>query len=471
MFEYIKRAFTKTPKQSATVLKRSFDGAKTNPMLGHVEETSSIYEDIRQQGERLRGRARALSVNNSYCRRAIEIWKSSIVGSGFITTVQAYNPNGEIDPLSEYMSNQFADFLDDADVTGMYDGTKLLELVIETLARDGEFLALIHRGQGKHGLKIQALDIEWLDMRHNGINQRTGNRILSSVECDSFGAPVAYWLTSPSTEPSAGYSVSRTRYEAKDVIHLFDPDRCFQVRGYSWFSPVITSLHQLNKFTDASLMSARLAATKAFVYEQDSGTSNPDSIDALGEQDDDGYIPMAVSPGESQVLPKGITMKPVEFDPRTDSVEAFTKIKLREIAAGLNVSYHILANDLESVNYSSARFGALVDNNLVRSIQSLLIRKITKRLYEEWLDVQLLKNTFGIPVQKRQKFLNIRVTPPKIASIDPAKDAQADQIEFEMGLTSLSELAEKRGKNFASIVKQRKQDSELLKDSEPLETV
>jgi capsid protein len=139
---------------------------------------------------------------------------------------------------------------------------------------------------------------------------------------------------------------------------------------------------------------------------------------------------------------------------------------LRGIAVGLGVSYHLLASDLSDVNYSSARFGALTDHEFYKSVQSLIVQIFTKRLYREWLKIQLATNNLGlnIPIAKFSKFAVARYTPKSFASIDPAKDANADKLDYEMNLTSLSELAEKRGKTLVDILRQRKKDNELLKE-------
>ena len=71
----------------------------------------------------------------------------------------------------------------------------------------------------------------------------------------------------------------------------------------------------------------------------------------------DGFSPMMnVEAGTIQQLPQGTDFKQFQTDRNpTTAFDPFIKTVLRQISAGLNVSYNDLSNDLTSVNYSGIR--------------------------------------------------------------------------------------------------------------------
>lgn len=449
--DFVQRAFSSVFNQSLTDLFGS----------------PSIQQDLRHL-KAVRDQARTLSLNNVYIRRYLEIIKASVIGADGISVTCTAKFNDEtLDPLSDAFTNYFKDFSEDITTRGGLTRAQVESLILESMARDGEALLLIHRSNDyKYGFKVQLLDSDHLDCDYNDYYYQNGNRVVGGVEIDSFGAPVAYHIfkTNPS-DALVGASHERLRILAKDVIHLYDIERASQYRGYPWIANSITSLHQLDKYREATLVQARLSAAKSkYYYKDDVDNQNPfsDDPDAVGKE---GFVGMEASPNLVEVLDKGWKIGTVNFsDSNQTSLDAYQKAILRGVASGLGVSYHHLANDLSDVNYSAARFGSLVDQEFFRGVQSIIINGFTKRLYKEFVAFQLLDNNLGlkVPLEKTVKFQSARYTPKSFASIDPSKDSQSDKIEYEMNLTSLSELAERRGKNLVDILKQRQQDDALL---------
>lgn len=446
--------------------KRFFAGATRDHTNSDFIGSPSLNTDLKYGLKPLRDRARTLSLNNSYARRYLELCKTNIVGAnGVRVSVMAMNPDGSIDPASRSIQSNWNAFNEDCDVSGQFTLQKLEELAIESIARDGEALFIIHRGLsfGKYNIQLQAIDPDHLDERYNGYSDN-GNRIIQGVEIDDLSRPIAYhlWKFNPYDDPSLNKMNERVRYLAKDVIHIFDAERAGQCRGYSWLAPVMNQLDQLDKFREAALVAARLAASKGHFFSQG---ENADPLADPDDIDDFGNLSMQISPGMAEILPIGWDVKAIEFDGNEEALDAFQKNILRGVAAGLSVSYNALASDAESVNYSSARFNALTDNDQYKSIQSLLINKLIKRVYEEWLSIQLLTDQWGlgIPVHRFQKFCNCRYVPRAFGTVDPEKDAKSDILQLENNMVSLSEIVERRGRSLEDVLIQKQKDAELLK--------
>lgn len=469
MLKKITNIFSRTPKeqekpeeQDKPIQKRSFIAAAINHNNNDFVGSPSLNLDTQTSLKTIRDRARTLSLNNSYARRALELYKSSLIGAdGIRVSVVAKNPDGSIDPICSVLESHYERWAEDPDVTGRFSLQKIEELLVEYLARDGEYLAIIRRGPqfGKYNIQLQVLDPDHLDESFNG-TASNGNSIIQSVELNEFGAPVAYWIWKHNPSENSHQRNERIRFDASDVIHIFDTERASQQRGYSWFSPVMLQLQHLEKYREAAVVNARLSAAKSVFYTQ---TEKSDSFDDE-DIDDQGNLSFEVTPGAHEILPAGWDVKPVDFNGGQERLPDFQKAILRGVAVGLGLSYNALSSDLESVNYSSARFGALQDESFYKSVQSLIIDRFLKRVYVAWLEIQLITNSWGlnIPFSKLDKFTEVQYQRPHFKSVDPLKDTNSDIALLDNNLASYSEILAKRGKTPEQVFAQIQQDRELM---------
>lgn len=437
--------------------KRSFLAAVRDRFTADWNEIHSLNTSIKEGLSTLRGRAREMSVNNVYVRRYLKLIKANIVGDqGVLVAVQGFNPDGSYDPISKKIEDHFFKWglPEHCDVSGRMSWVKIQEVVIESVARDGESLVVLRKGLefGKYALQLQVLDADHLDENFNS-TATNGNRIVQSVELDGYGRAVAYWVfeRNPSETQVGPMANNRVRIPASDLIHVFDPERASQVRGFTWLAPAMTPLQHLEKFRESTLIAARVAANKQTYYSQGEPAAYDDD-----EVDDEGNLTFKSTPGQHEILPRGWDVKTVDWAAPTEKLGDFQKHILRGVAAGLGISYNALASDLESVNYSSARFGGLEDQALYRSTQKVFINTFIRRVYEAWLEMQLLTNTWGLnlPESRFEKFAYPLYRPRSWQSVDRVKDANADVIELNNMLASRTDILAKRGHDFEEVITQ-----------------
>ena len=83
--------------------------------------------------------------------------------------------------------------------------------------------------------------------------------------------------------------------------------------------------------------------------------------------------------------------------------DSFVKANLRGVASGMGISYNNLADDLESVNYSSLRQAALDERDQFQRFG--LGSSITFRFgFRMWLESVLLNGSIGLPAARFAKF-------------------------------------------------------------------
>ncbi len=455
---------TTRPKSKPSVIKRAFSSVFSQTLTDLVG-SPSLQQDLNHL-ETVRNQSRTLSINSPIIRRYIEVMKSQVVGAnGLSLQVQAVNPDGTQDFFNPVITDLFDKFSSDVCVTGGISRSQLEAMALEYLIRDGEFFGLIRLNEGEFDIQIQVLDPDHIITTYNDYFYETGNRVVGGVEINDFGKPVAYWIyKSNPSDAQIGASREQLRIPAEQVIHIFDRERISATRGYPWLCPVIEEVHALQKYREAMLVQARLNASKSRYFKQTE--SNADPYAEEDEIDDEGHITLAFSPNTVELMPRGYDVVNADFSAQgQDSLETFQKALLRTIATGLGISYHHLSSDYESVNFSASKSAGMVDEVFIKSVQKLISENLTRRLYNEWLRINVMTNKWGlnIPIAKIEKFKKIRLTPPAFKSVDAIKDFQNDEGEFNLGLTSLSELAEKRGKSLEDVLRQRQADDELLK--------
>ena len=95
---------------------------------------------------------------------------------------------------------------------------------------------------------------------------------------------------------------------------------------------------------EAEITAARVAACKMGFLVKDKADGY------VGDMDEAGNTLMEVEAGAIEELPMGTRFESWNPDHPVGNYSAFVKSCLRGIAAGLGVSYNMLANDLEGVN-------------------------------------------------------------------------------------------------------------------------
>lgn len=409
--------------------------------------------------QKMRDRARDLCRKDDYAKRFLAMVETHVVGpTGFKLQMDVFDwvkdKSGGFQKKPDHQANDiieeaWRDFSmpENFTVTGQYGRQTVEALVAKTMARDGEFLVRIIRGfPGKYGIALQPLEVDLIDTELNDV--RGGNEIRMGVEYNSMRRPVAYWLlkTHPGDDfQMANYRREHDRVPAGEIIHGFIPLYMLQTRGITWFHTALLRLQMLHGYEEAELTAARTEAAKmGFLFSD--GDSNPqytgDGTDAEGDTISE------AEPGIIERLPHG--MKFQSWDPTHPSgnYSDFRKAILRGVAAGLNVGYNSLASDLEGVNYSSLRSGALEERDTWMQVQEIIKITFCRRVFREWLSESLLNGALPLPAVKFEKFNRPKFSGRRWQWVDPQKDVQAHILALNNSLTTRTKIIGDAGGDF-----------------------
>lgn len=455
---------------------RAFESAGLHPALSRwISAASPPDNDIRSALRQIRARSRDAAQNDDHMRMFLRMVEANIIGrTGIQVQAKPRLVNGKIDQVA-------ASAIEDAwaaqrergawDITGQHSRNGFDRLGIRTVAQDGELLLRIHEGDpdAPTGFCVELIDPEALDLDYS-TELTNGNVVRMGVEMTRRRRPVAYWVFSEGL-PASGYqsygTTPRARIPASELLHIYLPEWVWGSRGIPWAATALRRMKMLSGYEEAAITAARAAAVKSAVYvrqEWANPETNPD-----GTQLDGGAIVQDLTPGGVEIAPYGMDLKPLDWQwPNTDH-GAFCKEALRGIAGGLGVGYNALANDLEGVNFSSLRQGALTEREMWMLLQEWWIDWVTKPIYRRWLAFALRTEQIG---RRNGGAYNMdRFTHLSTATfqgrrwpwVDPVKDIEAARAAVALGTRSVSDVIRESGRDPEEVWEELSTDLETLR--------
>ena len=312
----------------------------------------------------LKERARDAYRNNPWARRAVDSIAVGVVGAGIKPQLRLANAE-----LKQRVQAAWLEWTDQADFGGRFDFYGLEQAALKAAMIDGESLVrmVIEPGQ-RVPLQLQLLGSEYLDV------SRAHAQTLNGIEYDAAGRRRAYWLYTK--HPALAPNMESVRVPADQVIHLYAPIQPGVERGVSWLAPALVPLRELQEFTEAALVKAKIASLFSGYVQSQEG-SNPLIADNA--------VP-TLEPGSMVRLKPGET---VEFSEPPDagaSFEPFVRQQLRAIASALAIPYELLANDVSQVTFASGRHALLEYRRQLESIQHhLMVFQLCRPVWDTWV--------------------------------------------------------------------------------------
>ena len=453
-------------------VRRNFAAARVDRLTpGWTVGALSIDERLKRDLPILRARSRQLELDNDYFKAFLRDLDKNVLGPGGIRLqVKAKDRNGEIDQAdSQVVEDAWKDWgkKGNCAVCGRYSWRDIEKLYLKQTARDGEVILREVRGfPNKYRYALQVIPAEALDLSLTR-DLPGGGEIKMGVEKDRWGKPVAYWIK---TRDSRRENLRHERFLAEEIIHGYFPEDGAQTRGWPWAHSAIRRLTMTGGFEEAALVNARAGAAKMGFYENEGGTGYGPGEDVDEDGEPVGRDPVQdAEPGHLEMLPVGVKFK--EFNPTYPNGElpGFLKAMLRGSAAGMGAYYNTWAQDLEGVNFSSLRQGNLDVRDGWMIIQGWLVSGLHSRVFPAFLMQGLLSQGIALPAARFDKFNAPTWLPRRWKGVEPLKEAQANALEHEMLLVSLTELAAERGRDLREVAEQIANERKMMKEEFDLE--
>jgi lambda family phage portal protein len=324
-------------------------------------------------------------------------------------------------------------------------------------------------GSSKIPFALELIEAErLLDDTHAPIAGLNGN-VRMGVELDEFQRPIAYYLRKkhPGDRRWQGNMPDEIiRVPAGEMFHLRLGDRWPQTRGEPWLHGVLRKLDDLDQYTQAEIQAAR-ASAYYFGTIESTESNNPLATDL-----NDGSQPasMDIESGIIQQLAPGEKLNFHTPTRPNAALDAFVRHMLREMAAGLNVSYESLSRDYSQSNYSSSRLALLDDRDMWRTLQSWWVRSFREPLHREWMQAAVMSRAVtSIPVDAfaadTERYTAVLFKPRGWSWIDPTKEVEAYKEAVRAGFITVTDVIAQTGNgmDIEDVVATRRRELDLFK--------
>jgi lambda family phage portal protein len=447
---------TRATKSAAVAFRRSFDtagfagNASGFDAAGHGDRwprSSLIWSPVSQSlaaAGPVARRADWLANNSPTAASFVEAWVNNLVSTG--PTVRAGHPDEAVRRMLEAAWSRWSAR---CDAEGNGDLAGYLTKLVRNLVITGDSFSHLVIVDRRLRLKLLNTEQVWRPLTRV---LPDGRRIFSGVEVDQGGRRVGYWtLPFQMDLPWAIFPLPE-RISADDLLHAFLPQFPGAVRGISWLTPIAARLLELDRGEDAMLARINVAALFAGFIRDIDGNSG---FAADAHPGRDGKAPeLSMEPGSLRILPPGCDIIFPSNIPDTAGATDFIKHLLRSVAAGGGVPASILTGDLSDVNYSSARMGLESFRRAVARLQqSLLVAQVLQPVWERFITVEILSGRLAARdfEDNPEAYYDVDFRWPGWASLDPVKDANADDIALANRTKSRAEVIATRGRDIEDV--------------------
>jgi lambda family phage portal protein len=242
------------------------------------------------------------------------------------------------------------------------------------------------------------------------------------------------------------------------MLHIMEPLGPGQVRGVSWFAPVLMLLSELDGLEDALRVGFKVAAMHAgFLVDMNGSGDMPFDGEQSGS-----VLETGLEPGTLRYLPSGYDVKFSTPQQAQQSAE-FVSHQLRAIAAGLGIPAHLLSGDLREANYGSLRAGTISFRQRLEQVQfGTLAPQLLTPVYERVVSALILSGRVAAPdfESNPAAYFACEHYPPPIPWLDPQKDVAAVKGAIDAGLMSRRQAVAERGYSIETLDEERAADAQ-----------
>ena len=249
-------------------------------------------------------------------------------------------------------------------------------------------------------------------------------------------------------------------------------ERIGQRRGVPLLAPVIESLKQLGRYTEAELVAAVVSGLLTVFIEKESYSSDAPFGQIVPEEEQvDRYTENSIELGPGAIIDLNEGEKANIVNPGRPNAafDGFVTAICRQIGAALEIPYELLLKNFNA-SYSASRAALLEAWKSFRMYREWLAADFCQPIYEEWLTEAVAKGRieapgfFGDPLTKKA-YCGAEWNGPAQGLLNPTQEVAAAQKRVENGFSTRSkEAKEMNGTDYYKNISQLKQEEELIQE-------
>lgn len=418
----------------------SYEGVRSSRRQGGWNATgSSGNAEISVATSTLRANARDLCRNNAYARKAKREWAKRVVGYGIKP-----RPDTGSKSLNDLIVNRYNKWVAVGCSDQRINFYAAQKMIVSSAFETGEVLVRLHDRRPEDGLpiplQIQVLEGDYLD--NDKSQQLKDGWIINGIEFDPLGRVRGYWLYNSHpgdiVTTSLKGSLRSSFVPAKYILHHLEFDRPGDARAITRLAAVIAKLRDIDEYSDAEIVRKKIEACLTMFVGQPEGADGPTlaaaAVDATTGLKVEEMRPAMIMYGQPGTKPEFFAPTP------SGDYSQYKKTELREVAAGLEIPYVVLDDNLEAVNYSSYRGGLLAFRDAIEEYRyNWLIPQVLDPIYQRIIDKLYVMGELPEPNYA------VQWDPPPFDLLDREAEAKADRMELQIGKKTWPQLIGEMG--------------------------
>lgn len=456
-------------------------------LAGWLFAGGSHREDIEDNISVLRQRSRDLYMGVPIANGAVKTMRTNVVGRGLhlkpaidrevlgITAAAAQKLEKQIEREWKLWADS-----PDCDIERIDNFFELQQLAFLNWLMSGDCLAVLPvkpRINQPYDLRVQLIEADRLSSPD--YCDSWDNKIVGGVEVDKDGEVIAYHISDqhPLSGEVTEYKWQRVeaygaRTGRRNVLHIMCRERIGQRRGVPFLAPVIESLKQLGRYTDAELVAAVVSGMFTVFIEKEEASSDEAIGSMIPEEeqiDAEDETSVELGPGAVMDLNPGEKIHDSNPGRPNSNFSMFVEAICQQIGASLEIPYELLVKRFNA-SYTASK-GALEEAwKMFRMYRAWLATDFCQPIYEEWFAEAVAKKRIDAPgfftdPLIKKAYCKAEWNGPAKGMLDPVKEVTAAEKRVANGFsTRSSETMEMTGGDFYTNADQLKSEEKKLSE-------
>lgn len=396
---------------------------------------------------RLLGLSRKLFYNNAIVRSAIRDKATYSVGSGI--TPQANSGDPEWDNAAE---TWWAEWSKQPEISGRHDMRRLQVLVSEAVDRDGEiFCVLTNKRDGMPAVQV-------VESHRVANPPDKPDEIVDGVSLDRYARPLAYHVVE-----GDNFSKRTTRrIQADLMLHVYEPERPDQVRGYPAVAVALNNLLDRDELLRFEMQAAKIGSSIGLVIQNATGTTGAEGFfgDLSKGQGGEGVTRETVFGGG--MIPRLKATERVEsfmMNRPNEKLDAHLEQYIRAAALGLGLPYEFIW-DTSAVGGVAQRFIIQKAGRAFAARQDVLISSFLGKLWNYAIANAVRSGQLPMTPNWR----NVHWQTPRSITVDVGREATARRDDVKAGLMTLADFFGEQGLDWKTAMQEIAAERQFASD-------
>lgn len=389
---------------------------------------------------RLLSLSRKLFYNNSIVRAAIRDKATYSVGSAI--TPQASSGDAAWDEQAEQW---WSDWSRQPEISGRHDMRGLQILVSEAIDRDGEIFAILTSSDNKPMVQL-------VESHRVSSPRDAGDDIWDGVRVDKYSRPIGYSVL------EGDKSQFSREVPADTMLHVYEPERSDQVRGYPAIAVALNSLLDRDELLRFEMQAAKIGSSIGLVIQNNQGSVGAEGF--LGDLSRTGTESLTRETvfGGGMIPRLKATEKVESFmmNRPNEKLDAHLEQYIRAAALGLGLPYEFVW-DTSAIGGVAQRFIMAKAARAFSARQDVLINHFLNKLWSYAIANAMKRRELPLNANWRK----VEWQTPRSITVDVGREAQARREDVKAGLMTLADFFGEQGLNWKEALEEIAEERQL----------